>query len=44
MFKYFNGTIIPTSFVLPLSAVFAVIFSLDLNDSECAKVLFALSL
>ena len=31
--KYFNGTSILTSFVLP-AAVFPLIFTLDLNDSE----------
>ena len=31
--KYFNGTIISTSFVFPLAGVFAVISILDLNDS-----------
>ena len=34
--KYFNGTIILTSFVLPPAGVFPVIFTLDLNDSESA--------
>ena len=32
--KYFNGTVISTSFVLPAAAVFPVILILDLNDSE----------
>ena len=31
--KYFNGTIISTSFVFPLAGIFAVISILDLNDS-----------
>ena len=30
--KYFNGTIISTSFVLPSAGVFPVIFTLDIND------------
>ena len=42
--KYFNGTIILTSFVLPLAGVFPVIFSLDLNDLEFAKLSFGSSL
>ena len=40
LLKYFNGTIISTSFPLPLSGVFPVIFILDLNDSESVKLLF----
>ena len=36
LLKYFNGTIILTSFVLPPAGVFPVIFTLDLNDSESA--------
>ena len=35
LLKYFNGTIISTSFVLPAAGVFPVIFILDLNDSDC---------
>ena len=38
LLKYFNGTIISTSFVLPSVEVFPVIFILDLNDSESAKL------
>ena len=38
LFKYFNGTIILTSFVLPPAGVFPVIFTLDLNDSEFTKL------
>ena len=37
LLKYFNGTIISTSFVLPSGGVFPVIFILDLNDSESVK-------
>ena len=44
LLKYFNGTIILTSFVLPLAGVFPVIFSLDLNDLEFAKLSFGSSL
>ena len=44
LFKYFNGTIILTSFVLPPAEVFLVIFTLDLNDSEFAKLSFGSSL
>ena len=36
--EYFNGTIILTSFLLPLAGVLPVIFTLDLNDSEFAKL------
>ena len=32
LLKYFSGTIISTSFVLPSSGVFPVICTLDLND------------
>ena len=35
LLKYFNGTIISTSFVLPAARVFPVVFILDLNDSDC---------
>ena len=42
--KYFNGTIISTSFVFPLLGVFPVIFTLDLNDSESAMLSFGSSL
>ena len=34
LFKYFNGTAILTSFVLPEAGVFPVILILHLNDSE----------
>ena len=40
MIKYFNGAIILTSFVLPPAGVLPVIFTLDLNDSESAKLSF----
>ena len=36
--KYFSGTIISTSFVLPWLGVFPVIFILDLNDSESVRL------
>ena len=36
--------IISTSFVLPLSRVLPVIFTLDLNDSESTKLSFGSSL
>ena len=42
--KYFNGTIISTSFVWPSSGVFSVIFVLDLNDSESVTLSFGSSL
>ena len=44
LLKYFNGTIISTSFVLPLSGVFPVIFTLDLNDLEFARLSLGSSL
>ena len=44
LLKYFNGTIILTSFVLPSVGVFPVIFILDLNDSESVKLTFGSSL
>ena len=44
LLKYFNGTAILTSFVLPLAGYFPVIFTLDLNDSESVKVEFGSSL
>ena len=44
LFKYFNGTIISTSFVLSSLGVFPVIFILDLSDSESVKLLFGSSL
>ena len=42
--KYFNGTVISTSFVLSSVKVFPVIFILDLNDSESVKLSFGSSL
>ena len=44
LLKYFNGTIISTSFVLPVAGAFPVIFILNLNDSDCVMLLFGLSL
>ena len=44
LLKYFNSTIISTSFVFPLLAVFPVIFTLYLNDLESAKLSFGSSL
>ena len=44
LLKYFNGTIISTSFVLPSLGVFPVIFTLDLNDLQSVKLPFRLSL
>ena len=44
LLKYFNGTIISTSFVLPLAGVFPVIFILDLNYFESVKLSFGSSL
>ena len=38
--KYFNSTIISTSFILPSTGVFPVVFILDLNDSESVKLSF----
>ena len=35
LLKYFNDTIISTSFVLSAAGVFPVIFILDLNDLDC---------
>ena len=40
LLKYFNGTAVLKSFVLPSSGVFPVIFNLDLSDSESVKVTF----
>ena len=34
LLKYFNGTAVLTSFVLPLSVFLYIIFTLDSNDSE----------
>ena len=42
LLRYFNGTIISTSFSLPVAGVFLVIFVLDLNYSEFAKLSFGL--
>ena len=44
LLKYFNGTIISTSFVLSSAGVFPVIFILALNDSDLTKLLFGSSL
>ena len=44
LLKYFNGTIISTSFVFLLFGVFPVIFILDLNYSESVKLSFGSSL
>ena len=38
LLEYFNGTIISTSFELPLLGVFPVIFTLNLNDLESAML------
>ena len=34
LLKYFNGTAVLTSFVLPLSVFLSIIITLDRNDSE----------
>ena len=44
LLKYFNGTIILPYFVLASWEVFPVIFTLDLNHSEFAKLSFGSSL
>ena len=44
LLKYFNGTIISTSFSLTLLGAFPVIFILDLNNSEYATLSFSSSL
>ena len=44
LLKYFNGTIILTSFLLSSAGAFPVIFILDLNDSEFVKLSFGSSL
>ena len=44
LLKCFNGTINSASFVWPWSGVYQVIFTLDLYDSEFAKLSFGLSL
>ena len=41
---YSNGTIISTSFVLPLAGVFPVSVVLNLSDSEFVKLSFVSSL
>ena len=38
LLKYFNGTMISTSSVLPAAGVFPVICILDLNDSDCVML------
>ena len=38
LLKYFNSTIISTSFVLPAAGVFPGFFILDLNDSDCVML------
>ena len=40
LLKYFNDKIILASFALPPAGVFPVIFILNLNDSESAKLSF----
>ena len=40
MLKYFNGTIISISFILPAAGVFLVTYMLDLNDSDCVILSF----
>ena len=44
LLKYFNGTAISTSFVLPAAGVFHVILILNLDDSDCATLSFESSL
>ena len=44
LLRYFNGTIISTSFSLPPAGVFPVIFILDLNDLKSVKLSFHSSL
>ena len=44
LLKYFNGTAILTSFVLPSAGFFPVNYALNLNDSKFAKVAFGSSL
>ena len=44
LLRYFNGTIISTSFAFPAAGVFPAIFILGLNDSESAKLSFGSSL
>ena len=40
LLKYFNGTIISTSFLLSAAVIFPVIFILDLNYSDCVILSF----
>ena len=44
LLKCFDGTIVSTSFVLPLAGVFPVISTLNLNYPESVKLLFGSSL
>ena len=44
LLRYYNGTIISTSFSLPPAGVFPVISILDLNDSESVKLSLGSSL
>ena len=44
LLRYFNGTIISTAFSLLAAGDFSVIFLLDLNDLESAKLSFGSSL
>ena len=44
LLRYFNGTIISIYFSLSAAGVFPVIFILDLNDSESARLSFGSSL
>ena len=44
LLKYLYGTVILTSFILPFLGVLLVSSTLDLNDSESAKVSFDSSL
>ena len=40
LLNFFNGTNISTSLILPSTGIFPVIFMLDLNYSEFAKLIF----
>ena len=44
LLKYFNGTIISTSFVFQAEDVFSVILILDLNDWDCVMLSLGSSL
>ena len=44
LLKYFNGTIISKSFILPSAGVFRVVFILDLNNSGSVSLSFGSSL